>query len=114
MSPLLPPGPRLPNLLQTARLIADPLRFLDDCAARYGDCFTLRVLGLKSPPVVFFSEPEAVQAIFTTLADQFDYGKVTQVFRPLVGHESLIMQQGDRHRLDIASLGCPQPIQPSL
>jgi len=94
----LPPGPRLPNLLQTARLIANPLGFLDDCAARYGDCFTLRVLGLNSPPVVFFSDPEAIQAIFTTLADQFEYGKVTQVFRPLVGHESLIMQQGDRHR----------------
>ncbi|NJN30432.1 MAG: cytochrome P450 [Synechococcales cyanobacterium RM1_1_8] len=98
MSSSLPPGPRLPNLLQTARLIATPLGFLDECAERYGDCFTLRVLGLNSPPVVFFSDPEAVQAIFTTLADQFDYGKVTQVFRPLVGHESLIMQQGDRHR----------------
>ena len=98
MNRSLPPGPRLPNLLQTARLIANPLGFLDDCSARYGDCFTLRVLGLNSPPVVFFSDPIAVQAIFTILADQFDYGKVTQVFRPLVGHESLIMQQGDRHR----------------
>ena len=98
MTRSLPPGPRLPNLLQTARLIANPLGFLDGCADRYGDCFTLRVLGLNSPPVVFFSDPEAVQAIFTSLADQFDYGKVTRVFRPLVGHESLIMQQGDRHR----------------
>jgi len=94
----LPPGPRLPSLAQMAAIIAQPTSFLDRCARQYGDAFTLRVLGPQSPPVVFFSQPQAVQAIFTTLAPQLELGRITHVFRPLVGNESLIMQEGDRHR----------------
>ncbi len=95
---LLPPGPRTPALGQMLQLISNPTGFLDDCARRYGDSFTLRVLGPESPPVVFLSNPESVQAVFTTLAGRFEFGKVTQVFRPLVGSQSLIMQQGNQHQ----------------
>ncbi|HEY9847725.1 MAG TPA: cytochrome P450, partial [Candidatus Caenarcaniphilales bacterium] len=94
----LPDGPRLPALLQTFSIIARPTQFLDSCAQRYGDTFTLRVLGLKSPPVVFFSHPQSIQAIFTNLAGEFELGKVTHVFRPLTGDQSLIMQDGARHQ----------------
>lgn len=94
----LPAGPQLPALLQTLSIIADPTGFLARCADRYGDPFTLRVLGAGSPPVVFFSQPDAVQAIFTTLASQFELGKITHVFRPLTGSQSLIMQDGSRHQ----------------
>lgn len=94
----LPNGPKIPSLLQTFYMIADPTGFLESCAQRYGDTFTLRVLGYNSPPVVFFSNPESIQAIFTTLANQFELGKVTHVFRPLTGDQSLIMQEGVRHQ----------------
>jgi cytochrome P450 family 110 len=94
----LPPGPTQPALWQMLQIIANPTGFLGDCADRYGDTFTLRILGPGSPPVMFVSQPETVQAVFTTLADRFEYGKVTQVFAPLVGQESLIMQQGKRHQ----------------
>ena len=47
--------------------------------------------------MVFLGSPEAIQAVFTTLADAFEFGKVTNVFRPLVGNESLIMNEGPRH-----------------
>ncbi len=94
----LPVGSRLPALLQTIALVADPIKFLDDCARQYGDTFTTRVLGLDSPPVVFLGNPDAIQAVFTTLSDAFELGKVTHVFRPLVGNESLIMQEGARHQ----------------
>ncbi|NJR52686.1 MAG: cytochrome P450 [Leptolyngbyaceae cyanobacterium CSU_1_3] len=93
----LPDGPRSPALLQTLSIVAQPIDFLESCAQKYGDTFTLRVLGVNSPPVVFFSHPDAVQAIFTTLADSLELGKVTHVFRPLVGEQSLIMQEGPRH-----------------
>ncbi len=95
---MLPPGPTLPSLLQTLSLISNPTRFLDNCAQRYGETFTLRVLGSHSPPVVFFSQPQSIQAIFTTLSDRFEFGKVTHVFRPLTGDQSLIMQEGLRHQ----------------
>jgi len=93
-----PPGLRSPALLQTLSLVADPISFFDRAAAQYGDTFTTRVLGLNSPPVVFLSNPDAIQAVFTTFADAFEFGKVTHVFRPLVGNESLIMQEGVRHQ----------------
>jgi cytochrome P450 family 110 len=94
----LPPGDHRPALLQTLQLIANPTGYLDRCAAQFGDTFTLRILGINSPPVVFIRHPDDVQMVFGSLADAFEYGKVTQVFQPLVGNESLIMQQGKRHQ----------------
>ena len=94
----LPDGSRLPSLLQTLAIVAQPINFLESCAQKYGDTFTLRVLGINSPPVVFFSHPDSIQAIFTTLADSFEFGKVTHIFRPLVGDQSVIMQEGQRHQ----------------
>jgi cytochrome P450 len=93
----LPTGSRSPALFQTLSLVADPIAFFDRYSAKYGDTFTARVLGPSSPPVVFLGSPEAIQAVFTTLADAFEFGKVTNVFRPLVGNESLIMNEGPRH-----------------
>lgn len=94
----LPEGPKLPFLLQTLYTIANPIKFLESCAQRYGDTFTLRLLGSKSPPIVFFSNPESISTIFTTEAGKFELGKITHVFQPLTGPESLIMQDGQRHQ----------------
>ena len=38
----LPPGPRLPSLVQVAQFIHDRLGVLERCAERYGEFFTLR------------------------------------------------------------------------
>jgi len=94
----LPDGPRTPSLLQTIQLIAQPTQFLDLCRERYGDPFTLRVLGLNSPPVVFFSQPQAIQDIFTLPSSQLDFRKATHVFEPLMGSQSLILQEGRSHQ----------------
>ena len=94
----LPDGLGSPSFLQTLQIIAQPTQFLERCANQFGDCFTLRVLGFNSPPIVFFSNPEAIEAIFNTDADKFELGKITHVFRPLTGSQSLIMQDGQRHQ----------------
>ena len=39
----LPPGPRLPTLVQALHIATRPTRFLHDCARRFGDCFILRL-----------------------------------------------------------------------
>lgn len=91
-------GPRSPWWIQLGQLILDPIAFLSACGQQYGDRFTLRLLGPKSPPLVFLSDPEEVGAVFGALAGSLEFGKVTQVFLPLVGSQSLIMQQGDRHQ----------------
>lgn len=87
-----------PGLFQTLQLISNPTAFLDKCAQRYGDSFTLRVLGVNSPPVVFFSKPQAIRDILAVPENKFDFKKATYVFRPLMGNNSLILQEGSNHQ----------------
>jgi cytochrome P450 len=94
----LPDGPRMPSLLQTVQLIARPTEFLDTCRERYGDPFTARVLGINSPPVVFFGNPQAIQEIFTLSPSKLDFGKATHVFEPLMGTQSIVLQEGRSHQ----------------
>lgn len=94
----LPDLARTPSLLQTIQLIAQPTKFLDSCIERYGDPFTVRVLGLNSPPVVFFSDPQAIQEIFSLPSSKLDFRKATHVFEPLMGSQSLILQEGKSHQ----------------
>ncbi|MDV2990735.1 MAG: putative cytochrome P450 135B1 [Chroococcidiopsis sp. SAG 2025] len=89
---------KTPALLQTLQLIANPIEFLTTCANKYSDPFAVRVLGLNSPPVVFFSQPQAIKEIFAIPSEQFDYKKATHVFQPLMGEQSLILQEGKSHQ----------------
>jgi cytochrome P450 len=91
-------GSKLPFFLQTLYIIAQPIKFLEACARRYGETFSLRLLGFNSPPVVFFSRPEAIGSILNAEADKFEFGKATYVFQPLVGTRSLIMLDGEQHQ----------------
>lgn len=94
----LPAEPKTPALLQTLQLIANPTQFLASCARRYGDPFCVRVMGLNSPPVVFFSHPQAIKEIFAIPLENFDFQQTTQVFKPLMGERSLILQEGRSHQ----------------
>ena len=89
---------KTPALLQTLQLIANPIEFLNTCANKYDEPFAVRVLGLNSPPVVFFSQPQAIKEIFAIPSEQFDYRKATHVFQPLMGEQSLILQEGRSHQ----------------
>ncbi|HYW22200.1 MAG TPA: cytochrome P450 [Nodularia sp. (in: cyanobacteria)] len=86
-----------PALLQTLQLIAQPTKFLENCAAKYGDIFTVRVLGLKSPPIVFFSHPQAINDCFSLPAKELDFQKATHVFKPLFGENSIVLQDERSH-----------------
>lgn len=95
---MIPAELKTPALLQTLQLIANPTQFLATCVKRYGDPFTVRVMGLNSPPVVFFSHPQAIKEIFAIPLDKFDFQQTTQVFKPLMGERSLILQEGRSHQ----------------
>lgn len=84
-------------LTQTIQLIASPTTFFDNCAAKNGDTFTVRVLGVNSPPVVFFSHPEAIAECFAIPAHKLDFKKATHVFRPIFGDNSIVLQEGQQH-----------------
>ncbi|MBW4575728.1 MAG: cytochrome P450 [Aphanothece sp. CMT-3BRIN-NPC111] len=94
----LPDGPQTPALLQTMQWIGRPLAFMDACAQRYGDIFTTRVVG-NSKPLVFISNPQAIQEIFTADSKQFEApGNLNGILRPLLGDQGVILLEGDRHR----------------
>jgi len=92
----LPDGPKTPALLQLINWIARPYEYLEECREKYGDVFTLRMVGL--PPLVFISDPRIIQKIFNTDAKDFDAGRSNIVVLPLIGDNSILLMDGSRHK----------------
>jgi cytochrome P450 len=91
----LPPGPRLPRAAQTAAWITRPGPFLMRAHRRYGDVFTIRIGG--EPPWVMLAHPDAVREVFTGDPAVLHAGKANLVLRPLVGHASVLLLDGQQH-----------------
>lgn len=91
----LPEGPQVPTWLRRIKFITQPIEYLDDYAKAYGDAFTVR--GRNNSPLVYFSQPEALQAIFTADRSQIEAGR-NQGLGFLLGENSLITLDGERHQ----------------
>jgi cytochrome P450 len=97
----VPPGPRLPRVLQLLNWVRRPLPFMEECARAYGDCFTIGfptlpgARGIRRPTFVFFSDSDAVREIFT--ADRVNAGEANAFLEPLLGQHSLLLLDGARH-----------------
>lgn len=89
-------GPQLPPVLQLLQWIGRPVDFLESCSDRYGDLFLVQ-LG-KFLPGVFISDPEAIRAVLKLDAKAFDSGRSNGILKPLVGSESILLLDGDRHQ----------------
>ncbi len=96
----LPPGPRMPSALQAAGWALRPLAFMDRCAERYGEIFTLRVR--RSRPWVFLTNPEHVKQVFTTDAGllRAGAGEANPLLGPLLGSRSVMLQDEPTHMID--------------
>jgi cytochrome P450 len=92
-SPNCIPNPPWRQLIQW---IADPLSFQDKYSQLYGDIFTVRLSGLGS--LVVIGNPQMIQEIFNRDAKQFDVGRGNALAEPLIGQNSLMLLDGDRHR----------------
>jgi cytochrome P450 family 135 len=93
---VLPPGPRLPAPIQLAAWVSRPWEFMDWCAVRYGDVFTLRIAGQR--PWVMVSHPDAVKDIFTGPPELLLSGESSRIVQPLVGANSVLLLEADAHR----------------
>jgi cytochrome P450 len=85
----LPPGPRLPALVQGVGLWTRPLAYLERLRARYGRRFTVRFP--LAPPFVIITDPEEIRAVFTAPPDVLHPGEGARVLEPLVGKNSVIL-----------------------
>jgi cytochrome P450 family 110 len=95
----LPDGPKSPKIWQMLQWIIMPFSFMRSCNDRYGDRFTAAI-GQKLSPIVFFSNPQALQVILTNDdSELFDApGELNVLLEPFLGTQSVIGLSGDRHR----------------
>jgi cytochrome P450 len=82
-------------LLQTARMLARPIPYMEDCRRRYGDSFTVRMLGTGT--LVFISDAPSIKRLFA--ADRLNTiapGR-TAILEPLLGPMSVLLLEGEEH-----------------
>jgi len=78
---------------------------MESAAQRYGDIFNAPVIG-KHAVVLFISNPQALQRIFTNDSKQF-IAPPNQLTQPLVGDYSIFTLEGSRHRRERKLLMLP-------
>lgn len=92
----LPDGPNTPRLLRLLKFVFQPVKYLDDYSQVYGDTFAIN--GRRGNPLVYFSRPEALQAVFAADYSQIEVGGDNSGLRFLLGDNSVIILDGDRHQ----------------
>jgi cytochrome P450 len=93
---VLPPGPRRPAAVQLAEWLTRRTSFMEECARRYGDIFTIRLPGLEA--LVFVHSPELNKQVFTGDPAVIHAGEASKIFEFLFGPSSLIVLDRDEHR----------------
>ncbi len=96
LTPSLPPGPQQWPVVQLLRWIRQPIPFMQECAQRFGDCFTVR-FPIANQRIVFFSDPAAIKEIFTGDVENFRAGEANAIVRPLLGNYSVLVLDGAQH-----------------
>jgi cytochrome P450 len=91
----LPPGPPLPRIAQTAIWSRQARRLLFRCQDRYGDMFTLKIVGEGT--WVMLADPEAVKEVFTGDPRVFHAGEGNRLLEPLLGPHSLLVLDEEPH-----------------
>ena len=81
----LPPGPRAPAIWQTIAWMTRPGAFMRGVHARYGDPATIRTYWTEEP-MVLFSSPDAVRAVFRLDPAIAPAGQSWEFLRPFAGH----------------------------
>jgi cytochrome P450 len=89
------PGPRAPVPVQFLRLTRDFIGYLEECADRYGDVFSLRLPYYRR--VVVATGPDDVHAILTD-GQRFVGGNAGDMAAPILGRSSLMLTSGVEHR----------------
>jgi cytochrome P450 len=90
----------MPTALQATGWALRPLAFMDRCAERYGEIFTLRVRHKR--PWVFLTNPEHVKQVFTTASELMGAGagEANPLLVPLLGSRSMMLQDEPTHMSD--------------
>ena len=94
-----PNGPSssiLVRRISTIRWIFNPFKVLEERAKKYGESFTISKNTL--PLVVYFTNPQAIEQIFTANSELFDTNSANDILLPLLGEHSMILLGGEKHQ----------------
>lgn len=91
------PGSKTPFWQRAPKLILRPLDYFEDNYRRYGAVFQV---GAGSPPSIYVADPAVIQGIFQADGAQFHIPaqSVGSGLTFLLGDQSLLLLDGDRHR----------------
>jgi cytochrome P450 len=95
MQATLPPGPRMPSLLQTIGWWNRPTVYVERLRARYGPRFTMRLLGQL--PAVILSDPDDLRELFAAPPEVLHPGEGARLLEPIVGPNSVILLDEGPH-----------------
>ena len=82
-------------MVQTLRWLLRPISFLESCRRRFGDTFSVRFLGFRTP-MVMLSDPEAIRALYGNPEHGLPPGR-TLALQPILGSRSLLLLEGREH-----------------
>jgi cytochrome P450 len=91
----LPPEPRMSRVVQTAIWSRRAQWMLEQCRARLGPMFTLRIA--YEGQWVIVTDPEVVKQVFTGDPRVFHAGEGNQILRPILGDNSLLVLDEKEH-----------------
>ncbi|MGH3878916.1 MAG: cytochrome P450 [Actinophytocola sp.] len=91
----LPPGPRLPALVQTFLFLAVRRQTHRHLRRRYGETFTTRIAGDRL--VVTLTRPDHIREVFAGSPTIFHAGDGNAILRPVMGEHSLLITDEDEH-----------------
>jgi cytochrome P450 len=91
----LPAGPSEPPILQTMRWLLRPIAFLESSRRRFGESFSVRFVGFRTP-LVMVSDAEAIRALYSNPEHGLPPGR-TLTLLPIVGPRSLLLLEGRDH-----------------
>ena len=92
----LPAGPRAPAVWQTIAWMTRPGAFMRGVHTRYGDPATIRTYWTEEP-MVLFSSPDAVRAVFRLDPSIAPAGQSWEFLRPFAGSHSILLLDGEEH-----------------
>jgi cytochrome P450 len=92
----MPPGPRVPALVQTLLWAAVPTWFMKRCAKGLGEIFTV-TFWPSGMQLVMVSDPECVKTVFTAPPDVAPSATGTSPVVPIVGDSSVLTLTGPEH-----------------
>lgn len=95
MTSALPPGSRLPTVLQTLGWWSRPTGFQERLRARRGSTFSIRLAGQGT--FVIISDPDIAREVFVAPPDVLHPGHGARLLEPIVGRTSVILLDEGPH-----------------